>query len=44
MISTETDFQEFVDSATEQYRLLASMAPSPQWANDIKRLAQTGIA
>jgi len=41
MISTETDFQEFVEFAHHKYRDLASREPSLSWANDIKRLAQT---
>ena len=40
MISSETDFQEFVEFAHHKYRELASQAPSPAWANEIKRLAQ----
>jgi hypothetical protein len=41
MHSNIAEYREFVEFAASKYRALASQAPSPQWANDIKRLAQT---
>jgi len=35
------EYREFVEFAASKYRTLASQAPFRQWANDIKRLAQT---
>jgi hypothetical protein len=40
MHSNTAEYREFVEFAASKYRALASQAPSPSWANDIKRLAQ----
>jgi len=45
MNSIPEDLKEFVEFATDRLRELSSRTPSPEWANDAKRLAQaTGEA
>jgi hypothetical protein len=40
-MDTPTDFEEFVQHATDKYAELSRQSPSPQWAADIRRLAQS---
>jgi hypothetical protein len=40
-MDTPTDFEEFVESATDKFDALSTQSPSPQWAADIRRLAQS---
>ena len=39
--ASRTDFEEFVKHATDKYAELSRQSPSPQWAADIRRLAQS---
>jgi hypothetical protein len=41
MQCTASDFREFVESATDKFANLSRVSPSPQWAADIRRLAQS---
>jgi hypothetical protein len=40
-IATPTDFEEFIQHAADKYAELSRQSPSPQWAADIRRLAQS---
>ena len=40
-MDTPTDFEKFVQHATDKFAELSKQSPSPQWAADIRRLAQS---
>jgi hypothetical protein len=40
-MDTPTDLENFVQQATDKFAELSKRSPSPQWAADIRRLAQT---
>jgi hypothetical protein len=40
-MDTPTDFEKFLQHATDKFAELSKQSPSPQWAADIRRLAQS---
>jgi len=40
-MDTPIDFEKFVQQATDMFAELSKQVPSPQWAADIRRLAQS---